>query len=80
VKNKSRLGGTMEKIKRKGMARLQPQPNRFGLRREAKRHAALEALSVVEKAVSPLRSATALQMSFSFFLASWRLCAFALKM
>jgi hypothetical protein len=72
------------------MARLQPQPNRFGLRREAKRHAALEALSVVEKAVSPLRSslrcaspwqaAAALQMSFSFFLASWRLCAFALKM
>jgi hypothetical protein len=34
----------------------------FGLRREAKRHAAFERNRAVRKAVSPLRSATALQI------------------
>jgi hypothetical protein len=43
-------------------ARLAPQPN-FGLRREAKRHAALASIAGVPKAVSALRSATAVQKS-----------------
>jgi hypothetical protein len=34
---------------------------RFGLRREAQRHAALAAGANIRKAVSPLRSATAVQ-------------------
>jgi hypothetical protein len=33
----------------KGHSAAKPQPNLFGLRREAKRHAALEVLSAVEK-------------------------------
>ena len=45
----------------------------LGLRREAQRHAALEARDASQKAVSPLRSATALQN-----LASLLLCVLAL--
>jgi cytohesin len=45
----------------------------FGLRREAKHHAALEKGNRLRKAVSPLRSATALQN-----IASLLLCVFAL--
>ena len=45
----------------------------FGLRREAKHHAALEKRNRLRKAVSPLRSATALQN-----IASLLLCVFAL--
>jgi hypothetical protein len=36
----------------KYLARLKPQPNPFGLRREAKRHAALEALSQLKSGVA----------------------------
>ena len=50
------------------------QRNIFGLRREAERHAAFDGETFLRKAVSPLRSATAVQKHKTL-----RLCASAVK-
>ena len=56
--------GPVPKRRRALLAAVQKapaNPDRFGVRREAERHAALGVMAGVRKAVSPLRSATAVQ-------------------